>query len=100
MFSFCFGLICLPYALTVEGLKYMMAWTCFLALWAAKGQSFCFGCLRIVVFVLHFVLAVVMSNLPEHVWFSASVLADAVPFSVWVVCIALLLFGSICCLCH
>ena len=100
MFSFCFGLIFLPYAFTIGGLKYMMAWTCFLALWAGKGLSFCFGRLLIVVFVLHFVLAVVMSNLPEHVWFPASVLADAVPFSVWVVCIAPLLFGSICCLRH
>ena len=37
---------------------------------------------------------------PEHVLFAASVLADCVPFLVWAVYIALLLFGSICSLCH
>ena len=41
-----------------------------------------------------------MSNLPEYVWFPASVLADSVPFLFWAVYIAPLLFGSICSLCH
>ena len=56
--------------------------------------------LRIIVCVLRVVLAVVMSNLPEHVWFPVSVLPNAVPVSVRVVCIAPLLFGSVCSLCH
>ena len=33
----------LPYVFTIGGLKYMMAWTCFPALWAGEVYRFVLG---------------------------------------------------------